>query len=86
MKAKQRTPIFFDDLTKKAQKRIVDEKLSQITEKEQDIRSIRIDKDLYGYNENPKKQTILQFVNVKDNDARIWRLMWNCEKAEFIEQ
>ena len=84
--AKNRTAIFFDDLTQKAQERIIEQEMEDIIPSVC-IRSIKIDNNLYGYDPDPKKQKVLQRIAVRlvgeDRRARLWLLEWDCMESMF---
>lgn len=86
--AKTRIPIFFDELKKKAQVRIVQEYMYSPTTQivlssTTQIKKIVVDKELYGYDPEPSKQKIYQYVSVTA-EKNTWTLKWDCTKAEFI--
>ena len=84
--AKNRTAIFFDDLTQKAQERIIEQEMEDIIPYVC-IRSISIDNNLYGYDPDPKKQKVFQRIAVRlvgeDHRARLWLLEWDCMESMF---
>ena len=88
MSNKRTFAIFFDDLNTDAQKRIVGDELYRVLGIDKEaIRVIDIEHNLYGYDPDPKKQTVEQHIHVGvvDDDRKIhpWLMVWNCMDAEF---
>lgn len=82
------TAIFFDDFTKKAQKRIIAESLTAFSGDEGVCRiTATMDEDLYGYDPNPELQTLEQHIHVKarynGHDHKLL-MAWDCMEAEFV--
>ena len=79
--------IFFDDLKEEAQKRIIgDELLNTLGAEDPIIVTLTIEKDLYGYDEDPKKQTLEQHVHaliIMDGEEHSWLMVWNCFDHKF---
>ena len=84
---KRHNAIFFDDLKEEAQKRIIeDEMLETLGSEEPIIVSITVDSDTYGYDEDPKKQTLEQHIHaliIIDGEEHSWLMVWNCYDHEF---
>ena len=88
MSNKRTFAIFFEDLNTDAQKRIVGEELERVLGIDKEaIRGIDIEHDLYGYDPDPKKQTVEQHIHVgvveNDRKSHPWLMVWNCMDAEF---
>ena len=89
METKRTIAIFFDDLKEEAQQRIIGDELRIALQmaKEPVIRSFHIDPNLYGYDPDPKKQTVEQHIHVgvveNDRKSHPWLIVWNCMDAEF---
>ena len=86
---KTRIPIFFDELKKKAQVRIIQEYIFSPAEQivlsyTAQIKKIVVDKEPYGYDPEPSKQKLYQYVSVT-TEKNTWALKWDCTKAEFVE-
>ena len=85
MKTKKTTAIFFNDLKEDAQKRIITHELSLILECEPDeitVESISVDDECYGYDKDPKKQELMEHIQVYA-DGNPWLLVWDCFMCEF---
>ena len=85
MSKRKTTAIFFEDLKEDAQKRIIADEMATIMDCEPDeieVRNITVDEDCYGYNEDPKKQELLEHVHA-DIDGEAWLLVWDCFWHEF---
>ena len=87
MGSKKHTAIFFDDLKEDAQKRIIgDELLNTLGAEDPIIVKLTIEKDLYGYDEDPKKHTLEQHVHaliIMDGEEHSWLMVWNCFDHKF---
>ena len=81
--------IFFDDLTRKAQDRIIAQELESITgETINDIGQKDEDITPYGYDPDPDKQELLQDIHVQvyygdSLKPHYWLLVWDCWECEF---
>ena len=85
MSKKNKIAIFFNDLKEEAQQRIIQHELTNIYDCDPDsidVDSINVDPDAYGYDEDPKKQELLEHVHVETPDA-CWLMVWDCFKHEF---
>lgn len=85
MAKKKTTAIFFEDLKEDAQKRIIADEMATIMDCESDeidVSNITVDEDCYGYDEDPKKQELLEHVHA-DIDGEAWLLVWDCFGHEF---
>lgn len=84
MRSNRTICIFFEDLKKAAQKRIIEGEL--ITElaviDSIKVKSVRVEEDAYGYDEDPDKQEMLENVHAETN-AGNFLLVWDCMDAEF---
>ena len=87
MGSKKHTAIFFEDLKEEAQKRIIgDELLNTLGAEDPIIVTLTIEKDLYGYDEDPKKHTLEQHVHaliIMDGEEHSWLMVWNCFDHKF---
>ena len=87
MEKNKHTAIFFDDLKEEAQERIIgDELLNTLGAEDPIIVTLTIDSDTYGYDEDPKKQTLEQHVHaliIMDGEEHSWLMVWNCFDHEF---
>ena len=88
MAKNKHTAIFFDDLKEDAQKRIIGGELLNTIDAEEwpIIVTLTIEKDFYGYDEDPKKQTLEQHVHaltIMDGEEHSWLMVWNCFDHEF---
>ena len=83
--------IFFEDLNKDRQRQLVkDEIESTLQESLFSHVTIYIEKDPYGYDPDPKKQTLEQHIHArvirtddKERKVRQWLMVWNCFDHEF---
>lgn len=83
--------IFFEDLKQDRQRQLVkDEIESTLKEALFTPVTIYIEKDTYGYDPDPKKQTLEQHIharvqNHRDREMIVtqWLLVWNCFDHEF---
>ena len=85
MAKRKTTAIFFEDLKEDAQKRIIADEMATIMDCESDeieVSNITVDEDCYGYDEDPKKQELLEHVHA-DIDDEAWLLVWDCFGHEF---
>ena len=85
MAKKRQTAIFFNDLKEEAQKRIIQLELTNIYDCDPDsidVESINVDPDAYGYDEDPKKQELLEHVHAETPDA-CYLMVWDCFEHEF---
>ena len=85
MAKKKQTAIFFNDLKEEAQKRIIQHELMNIYDCDPDsidVDSINVDTDAYGYDEDPKKQELLEHVHA-DINGEAWLMVWDCFTHEF---
>lgn len=77
------TAIFFDDFTKKAQKRIIAIELQGILDLDEvKVKSVRVEEDCYGYDEDPDKQELLENIHAETSEGN-WLLVWDCMEREF---
>ena len=87
MEKKNKTAIFFDDLKESAQERLIIDAMHDILQdKYIAVRSIEIDPNLYGYDEDPAKQTLEQQISVGiviNRMSQPWLFEWNCLDKEF---
>ena len=85
MAKKKQTVIFFNDLKEDAQKRIIQLELTNIYDcvpDSIDVESINVDPDTYGYDEDPKKQELLEHIHA-DINGEAWLMVWDCFAHEF---
>ena len=85
MATKKTTAIFFEDLKEDAQKRIIAHEMGTIMGCELEevaVENVTTDKDLYGYDEEPKKQELLQHIHA-DINGEAWLMVWDCFTHEF---
>ena len=83
MRSERTICIFFEDLKKDAQKRIIEGELMKYTEFDEiKVKSVRVDEDAYGYDPDPDKQEMLESVHAETTDG-CWLLVWDCMDAEF---
>ena len=82
--------IFFEDLTKEAQTRLIEDEIGRTMQARYAVRTIHIEKDTYGYDPDPEKQTLEQHIHAKvmkcdsqDRHSYLWLLVWNCFDHEF---
>ena len=87
METNKHTAIFFEELRRAAQERIIeDELLDTLGAEDPIIVSITVDSDTYGYDEDPKKQTLEQHVHtliIMNGEEHSWLMVWNCFDHEF---
>lgn len=84
--AERKIAIFFDDLKKNAQQRLIKDELESIVETPVTNIQVSIDKDLYGYDDDPNKQTLEQHIGAKVRYYKrtfTWLLVWNCYDHKF---
>ena len=86
MEQKKRFAIFFDNLKKYTQKRLIAEELQEtygFDDMESEVLSLHIDENLHGFNEeHPADSKLLQFVHA-ETDCGCWLLVWDAEEHEF---
>ena len=85
-KASKHTAIFFDDMKEDAQKRLIEEEFLQTYDADILLVTFSIENDLYGYDENPAKQTLEQHIHalvVMNDEEHSWLMVWNCLDHEF---
>ena len=85
MAKKNKTAIFFNDLKEEAQKRIIQLELINIYDCDPDsidVESINVDPEAYGYDEDPKKQELLEHIHA-DINGEAWLMVWDCFAHEF---
>lgn len=83
MKSEKTTVIFFEELKKEAQKRIIAVELEGILELDEvKVKSVDVVADCYGYDPDPAKQELLEDVHAKTS-AGNWLLVWDCLECEF---
>ena len=79
--------IFFEELRRAAQERIIeDELLDTLGAEDPIIVSITVDSDTYGYDEDPKKQTMEQHIHaliIMDGEQHSWLMVWDCFEHLF---
>ena len=84
---RKHTAIFFEELRRSAQERIIeDELLNTLGAEDPIIVSITVDSDTYGYDEDPKKQTLEQHVHaliIMDGEEHSWLMVWDCFEHLF---
>ena len=87
MDNEKKNAIFFEELRRAAQERIIeDELLDTLGAEDPIIVSITVDSDTYGYDEDPKKQTLEQHVHtliIMNGEEHSWLMVWNCFDHEF---
>lgn len=88
MKSDKTICIFFDDLKKSAQKRIIETELLTIGEGD-DIKALEvtIDCEPYGYDPDLDMQEMLQDVHATvsiDGEEQTWIFVWDCMEREFV--
>lgn len=84
--AEKKIAIFFDDLKKDAQQRLIKDELEAIVETPVTNIQVYTDKDLYGYDDDTEKQTLEQRIFARVhyfNRKNFWLLIWNCYDHEF---
>lgn len=83
MKSESTIAIFFEDLKKKAQKRIIAIELQGILDLDEvKVKSVRVEEDCYGYDEDPDKQELLENIHAETSEGN-WLLVWDCMEREF---
>ena len=82
--------IFFEDLSEKAQARLIEDEMRVSLHRQFAVRAVYVEKDLYGYDPDPKKHTLEQYIHAKlvdDDDlsrkSAPWLLVWNCWDKDF---
>ena len=82
--------IFFEDLSEKAQARLIEDEMRVSLHRQFAVRAVYVEKDLYGYDQDPKRQTLEQHIHAKlvdDDDlsrkSAPWLLVWNCWDKDF---
>lgn len=82
--------IFFEDLSEKAQARLIEDEMRVSLHRQFSVRAVYVEKDLYGYDPDPKKHTLEQYIHAKlvdDDDlsrkSAPWLLVWNCWDKDF---
>lgn len=82
--------IFFEDLSEKAQARLIEDEMRVSLHRQFAVRAVYVEKDLYGYDPDPKKHTLEQYIHAKlvdDDDlsrkSAPWLLVWNCLDKDF---
>ena len=87
MKQERTTVIFFDDLTKQAQKRIVAVELEKVVDGAVSHVVVKpTDLTPFGYDPDPCKQEMIQDMHVKvryGGHDHHWLMVWDCTEAEF---
>ena len=87
MANESKTAIFFDDLKEDAQVRLINDELEDIVKDPFVVRYLDIDKDTYGYDPDPAKQTLEQHIYasifVDGPHLQKWFMEWNCLDHEF---
>ena len=87
MDNEKKNAIFFEELRRAAQERIIeDELLDTLGAEDPIIVSITVDSDTYGYDEDPSKQTLEQHIHaliIMDGEQHSWLMVWNCFDHEF---
>ena len=88
MKSDRTICIFFDDLKKNAQKRIIETELLTIG-KGEDIKDLEVTVDCepYGYDPDPAMQEMLQDIHATvsiDGEEQTWIFVWDCMEREFV--
>ena len=88
MSKKNKIAIFFGDMTEKGKKRVATQGLTEVSEYRNcapdqiKVDDITVDDDTYGYDEDPKKQELLEHVHVETPEG-YWLMGWDCFKHEF---
>ena len=82
--------IYFEDLKDESQKRLICDELWNTLKEQFVCRKVYIDKDMYGYDPDPDKQTAEQHIHAhvvciddKERNIQPWLLVWNCIEHEF---
>ena len=87
MKTERTTVIFFEDLTKQAQKRIVAVELEKVVDGAVSHVVVKpTDLTPFGYDPDPEKQQMLQDIHVKvryGGHDHNWLMVWDCIECEF---
>lgn len=75
--------IFFTDLKEEAQKRIIEVELETILEVDEvKVESITIEDGVFGYDPDPEKQELIQYIHAETSEGK-WLMTWDCEEHEF---
>ena len=85
MAKRKTTAIFFEDLKEDAQKRIIAHEMATILDCEPDeveVENVTVEDDMYGYDEDPKKQGLLEHAHA-DINGEAWLMVWDCFAHEF---
>ena len=85
MAKRKTTAIFFEDLKEDAQKRIIAHEMATILDCEPDeveVENITVEDDMYGNDEDPKKQELLEHVHA-DINSEAYLMVWDCFAHEF---
>ena len=85
MAKRKTTAIFFEDLKEDAQKRIIAHEMATILGCEPDeveVENVIVEDDMYGYDEDPKKQELLEYAHA-DINGEAWLMVWDCFAHEF---
>ena len=85
MAQRKTTAIFFEDLKEDAQKRIIAHEMVTILGCEPDeveVENVTVEDDMYGYDEDPKKQELLEHAHA-DINGEAWLMVWDCFAHEF---
>ena len=85
MTKRKTTAILFEDLKEDAQKRIIAHEMATILDCDPDeveVKNITVDEDLYGYDEDTKKQELLEDIHA-DINGETWLMVWDCFTHEF---
>ena len=88
MSKKNKIAICFGDMTEEGQKRVATQGLTEISEYSNyapdqiEVDIITVDDDAYGYDEDPKKQELLEHVHVETPEG-CWLMVWDCFEHEF---
>ena len=88
MSKKNKIAIFFGDMTEEGQKRVAAQGLAEIGDfsglapDQIEVDTITVDDYTYGYDEDPKKQELLEQIHVETPDGS-WLMVWDCFEHEF---
>lgn len=86
MEEKKTFAIFFDDMKKDAQKRLIAEQLAHNYDlgcDEVKVLRVNVSKDTYGFNrENPIDSKMLNMIHAETENG-CWFLVWNCHEHIF---
>ena len=88
MSKKNKIAILFGDMTEDGQKKVVAQGLAEISEYRNyapdqiEVDTITVDDDAYGYDEDHKKQELLEHVHVETPEG-CWLMVWDCFDHEF---